>query len=365
MFEAETYEGAKLCWSGDLVINTMWAWMAALGVSAHHGIVSPSYGVYRLNDPNVFEPRFLDLLLRTAQYTAEYFCRSTGIRHSRLRLYPEEFLKIPLPCPPIQEQKSILEFLDAKLEQIDRFITNKRHLIELLEEEQVSVVADIICDRGSNTTRQEMPVDWADTIPSHWQIKRVKNLAAILRGKFTHRPRNDPQMYDGKYPFIQTGDVARAKKYVTKYSQTLNDLGYTVSKEFPKGTLCMTIAANIGDMAILDFDACFPDSIVGLVPMPDVDLEFLYYFMICMKQDMLRTAPISTQMNLNVDRVGALLAFQPPIDEQRSIVAKIEKELNSLREVTERAEQEIDLMNEFRTSLIAEAVTGKIDLQGE
>jgi len=84
--------------------------------------------------------------------------------------------------------------------------------------------------------------------------------------------------------------------------------------------------------------------------------------MICMKQDMLRTAPASTQMNLNVDRVGALPAFQPPLDEQRSIVSTIEDELRSLRAIIGRANCEIELMNEFRTSLIAEAVTGKLDV---
>ncbi|WP_222620524.1 restriction endonuclease subunit S [Sphaerospermopsis sp. LEGE 00249] len=105
-------------------------------------------------------------------------------------------------------------------------------------------------------------VEWLGKIPGHWEVKKIKYISTILRGKFSHRPRNDPKLYDGDYPFIQTGDIAATDKYITTYEQTLNALGFAVSKQFPKGTLVMAIAANIGDVAILDFPACFPDSIV-------------------------------------------------------------------------------------------------------
>ena len=102
----------------------------------------------------------------------------------------------------------------------------------------------------------------------------MKDISSIFgRGKSKHRPRNDKKLYDGKYPFIQTGEVSQANKYINGYRQTLNDWGYSVSKEFPKGTLCLTIAANVGDVAILNFNACFPDSIVGIVPNFSVDFQ--------------------------------------------------------------------------------------------
>ena len=104
MFKAESYVGHKLARPNDIVINTMWAWMSALGVSKDVGIVSPAYGVYRpLNDTD-FLPAYLDYLLRTPMLRYEYICRSTGIRASRLRLYPDKFLDIVLPCPPREEQ---------------------------------------------------------------------------------------------------------------------------------------------------------------------------------------------------------------------------------------------------------------------
>ena len=144
-------------------------------------------------------------------------------------------------------------------------------------------------------------VEWLGDVPEGWEVKKIRHFAEVLRGKFTHRPRNDPKFYGGDFPFIQTGDITASSRFITEFKQTLNELGISVSKEFPKGTLVMAIAANIGDVAILEFPAYFPDSIVGLVPKRNFDLNFLYFLMIAMKQPMLMTATVSTQMNLNVD----------------------------------------------------------------
>lgn len=110
MFKAASYVGSKLCQPGDIVINTLWAWMAALGASRHVGIVSPAYGVYRPHRADSFNPAYLDYLLRTRAYVAEYIGRSTGIRSSRLRLYPNQFLDIALLQPPRPEQDQIVAY---------------------------------------------------------------------------------------------------------------------------------------------------------------------------------------------------------------------------------------------------------------
>jgi type I restriction enzyme S subunit len=122
MFMAESNVGHKICRPGDLAINTMWAWMGAMGVAAQVGLVSPSYGVYRPRDPSHYEPAFIDHLLRTQPYTSEYLCRSTGIRASRLRLYPEDFLDIPIVRPPRDEQEAIVRFLRHRDRLISQFI---------------------------------------------------------------------------------------------------------------------------------------------------------------------------------------------------------------------------------------------------
>lgn len=101
MFMAESYEGHKVCRPGDIVVNTMWAWMAALGVPKHVGLVSPAYGIYRARATSQFESRYLDYLLRTEIYRAEYLRSSRSVTTSRLRLYPPDFLNIPFVQPPL------------------------------------------------------------------------------------------------------------------------------------------------------------------------------------------------------------------------------------------------------------------------
>src|SRR5262249_51457975 len=154
----------------------------------------------------------------------------------------------------------------------------KERLIALLEEKRQAVISHAVT-RGLDPAAplKDSGVPWLGMVPKHWEVKKLKNASQVLRGKFTHRPRNDPRFYDGPFPFIQTGDVATADKYITTYSQTLNEEGYAVSKEFPSGTVVMAIAANIGDVAILTFNACFPDSVVGFSPSVRMDTDFLYY----------------------------------------------------------------------------------------
>lgn len=144
MFVAASNVGHKICRPGDLVINTMWAWMAALGVAKQTGIVSPSYAVYRPRPSSKLLGEYADLLLRTAPYRSEYLCRSTGIRLSRLRLYPEQFLRIKLLCPSPDEQRALIEI-------VGRETANARHAIDLaqgeialLREYRTRLIADIV-----------------------------------------------------------------------------------------------------------------------------------------------------------------------------------------------------------------------------
>lgn len=144
MFMAESYVGQKVCRPDDLVINTMWAWMGALGVSALQGIVSSSYGVYRPIARSPLSPRFADLLLRLPPYVDEYTCRSTGITSSRLRLYPDKFLGIPMVCPSPPEQDQILRYVAVETAEAQRAVESVRRQISLLQEYRTRLIADVV-----------------------------------------------------------------------------------------------------------------------------------------------------------------------------------------------------------------------------
>ena len=144
MFMAESNADYKICRLGDIVINTMWAYMAALGIARQIGIVSPSYGVYRPRNDSRLNPDYVEPLLRTETYRAEYLRRSTGITSSRLRLYADEFLGIPLICPPPIEQANIVRHLEKATADIDTAIANAQRQIDLLHEYRTRLIADVV-----------------------------------------------------------------------------------------------------------------------------------------------------------------------------------------------------------------------------
>jgi len=364
MFKAESYVGHKLCWPGDLVINSLWAWMQGLGFTKYHGLISSAYSVYRPLQEFSSYANYFNYALQSAAYKWELQARSKGVWLSRLQLSDLAFLDMPIIIPPPAEQSAIVCYLDHIDRQIRRYIRLKQKLIKLLEEQKQAIIHQAVT-RGLDPNIRLKPsgVEWLGEIPEHWEVRRVKQISQILRGKFTHRPRNDPAFYDGLYPFIQTGEVARAVKVITSFKQTLNDRGLAISKMFPRGTLVMTIAANIGDVAVLDFEACFPDSVVGFVPHNFVERDFLYYVFCAMKSELLCEAPVNTQGNLNVDRIGSREIGLPSFTEQREIVRFVEESTADLEQIMTVARSEISLLREYRTRLIADVVIGKLDVR--
>lgn len=280
---------------------------------------------------------------------------------------PEEFVSnFQISFPSLPEQHSITSFLDRETAKINTLIAKKERLIKLLQERRSALISHAVTKGLDPTVKMKNSgVEWLGEIPEHWEVRRLKYIASILRGKFSHRPRNDPRMYDGPYPFIQTGDITATAKYITAYQQTLNETGFAVSKQFPSGTLVMAIAANIGDLAILQFSACFPDSIVGFVPTFDVALDYLYYNLTSMKPEMMSTATLNTQLNLNVERIGGLITTCPPLREQIAIANYLEQETAKIDALISRIRDGIEKLKEYSTALISAAVTGKIDVRGE
>ncbi len=125
-----------------------------------------------------------------------------------------------------------------------------------------------------------------------WEYKMLDELGSISRGRSKHRPRNDETLFGGKFPFVQTADVKKANLYLTEYEGTYNEKGLEQSKLWKAGTLCITIAANIADTAILGIDACFPDSVVGFVGYENIiKSEYVYYFLEATKLKISAYAP--------------------------------------------------------------------------
>ena len=314
---------------------------------------------------NVVEPRPSKLAPQFAYYhllsenARQYFeAAATGVGYPAIG--DKDFNAFTITLPPLPEQHRIAAYLDASCAAIDAAVSAKRRQLDTLDALRKSIIQRAVT-QGLNPKVKLKPsgLDWAAEVPTHWKVQQIKRNCSLVRGQFTHRPRNDPALYDGPYPFIQTGDITAADKYIRTYSQSLNELGLSASKQFPRGTLVMSIAANIGDVAILDFEACFPDSMIGMIPGHQAHLDFLYYLMRAMRPIMLRSAVQSTQLNLNYVRIGTNFAPFPPIEEQRAIAEYLDaKEIES-HQIREKINAQVATLTAYRKSLIHECVTGQ------
>ena len=235
---------------------------------------------------------------------------ATSIRKPML----EKFL---IPIPPLSVQAKIVQILDTFTELTEQLTAELgmrqkqyqyyRNKLLTFDFEAVQSLAT-----ASDSERQRMALVW-------------KTLGEVSRefgrGKSKHRPRNDERLYGGDIPFIQTGDIRGSAKKIKTYNQTYSDFGLAQSKLWKKDTLCITIAANIAETAILDFDACFPDSIIGFVADPkQVDVNYIYYLLQSLKTKLQSYSTGSAQENLNLAAFEDLLFPIPPLSEQARIV---------------------------------------------
>ena len=302
--------------------------------------------------------KFLTYCLSAPWGQDQVFSSFTGA--SRQGLGQRDLGAIQVPLPPLPTQQRIAVYLDTSCAAIDVAVAAKRRQLETLDELRNSIISRAVT-QGLNpqATMKASGLDWLSEVPAHWRVQQIKRACRLVRGQFTHRPRNDPALYDGPYPFIQTGDITAAEKYIRTYSQTLNELGLSVSKRFPQGTLVMSIAANIGDVAILDFEACFPDSMIGMIPGHKTNLDFLYYLMRAMRGIMLRSAVQSTQLNLNYVRIGTNFAPFPSLTEQSDIAEYLDAKEREFHSISNVIETQIATLTAYRKSLIHECVTGQ------
>ena len=193
-------------------------------------------------------------------------------------------------------------------------------------------------------------------VPNGWCEHTLDELALVERGKFSARPRNDPRYYGGHMPFVQTGDVTSSGTYLNGFSQTLNEDGVGVSKVFPKDTILITIAANIGDTAITAFEVACPDSVVAIQPYKDVaDVYWLKKHLETRKADLDAQSTQNAQKNINLQVLKPLLILTPPLLEQKKIAQILsiwDKSITTTEQLLANSQQQ-------KKALMQQLLTGK------
>lgn len=364
---AKSYANYNKVQVGDLILNSMDLYSGAnCNVSQINGVISPAYSNLRAKRARSVVPKFYDYYFKSQYWLMAMFAHGKGVSFdNRWTLNNDSLKGYEIPVIAYAVQQRIVERIQSEEKKIDALILNLQIQIEKLKAYKQSLITEVIT-KGLDPTvlLKDSGIDWIGEFPEHWDVIKLKHITHISRGLFNHRPRNDPKYYDGKYPFIQTGDVARASKYITTYSQTLNELGKSVSKQFPKGTMTMTIAANVGDVAILGFDAYFPDSVVGFTVKKGFNENYVYYLFVALKESFVRASTISTQLNLNIERSkGIVVSVTYDAEEQKEIAAYLDEKCNQIEQLIAIKQKKINKLNEYKKSLIYEYVIGKKEVR--
>ena len=275
------------------------------------------------------------------------------------------------PIAPIEEQRTIAEFLDRETAKTDALVAKKERLIELLQEKRTALITRAVT-RGldPNVPMKNSGVEWLGEIPAHWEVKKTK-FAAVLRSGHTPSRQNPDYWKNCTIPWFGLADVWQIRdgqvEYVDVTAEKISEIGLANSSArlLPKGTVILSRTASVGFSAILGVDMATTQDFVNWVCGPSLQPEYLLYVFRGMGQEFRRLTMGSTHQTIYMPDVGEFSTPVPPLAEQRQIVDLIRKELTEIDALVAKIHRAIDHLHEYRTALISAAVTGKIDVRNE
>lgn len=304
---------------GDVLIS----WSASLGVYIWHG------------EKAVLNQHIFKVVFDKERISKDFFVHQVGLilenaasdAHGATmkHLTKPVFDALPFYLPPYEKQCEIAEVLDKVCE----LISLRKQQLEKLDELIKARFVEMFGDPVKNTM--------------DWEIKPLSELGELNRGVSKARPRNSPELLGGPYPLIQTGEVANAKTYITSFNSTYSEKGLAQSKMWPKGTLCITIAANIAQTSILTFDACFPDSVVGFISRNMTNELFIHYWFSFFQKILDEQAPQVAQKNINLKILSELNVIVPPLSLQNRFAAFVER-VDQQKQTIQQSLEKLELM---------------------
>ncbi len=367
---AESLVGYKRAEPGELVVNIMLAWNGSMGVSPFAGIASPAYCVYRFGPGT--EPWYFHHLLRSPAYKARIKAVSTGVVESRLRLYTDDLYRLEALFPPLPEQAAIVRFLDHADRRIRRYIRAKQKLIKLLEEQKQAIIHRAVT-RGLDPDVRLKPsgVEWLGDVPEHWAVVRLGRLISLTTGfpfksdGFTQAA-EDIRLLRGinispgqvrwkdvvRWSGIDRGDFA-------EYELVLGDIVLGMDRPIIQGGVRVAVIENA------DVPSLLLQRVARIHPRQELRADFAV-LLLAGKSFSNYLAPIFTGISvphLSPEQIKSFQLALPTIEEQERIVEQVALDTSAIQFAVGRAEREISLLREYRTRLIADVVTGKLDVR--
>ena len=300
-------------------------------------------------------------------FEAQLQQRGTGTTFKAITQDVVKNLEVPIPS--LEEQHRIVARIEELFSELDNGVETLRKTKQQLAVYRQAVLKQAFEGHFTSHQQLDMELPWASEeetatlpdIPAEWRYVSLSNLGDLGRGKSKHRPRNDAKLFEnGKYPFIQTGDVKAAKRYITEYSKMYGEFGLQQSKLWPKGTLCITIAANIAETAFLGIDACFPDSVVGFTPFENVCSEYIKHFIESQKLRLWAFAPATAQKNINLDTLENLIIPYCSFEEQKAVVSEIESRMTICDSIEKTVDTALQQAEAMRQSILKQAFEGRL-----
>ncbi|WP_028928240.1 restriction endonuclease subunit S [Pseudoxanthomonas suwonensis] len=365
---AESLEGYKNCYPGDLVINIMLAWNRGLGVTRYEGIVSPSYCVFDVDGG--ISPSFLDYMTRSDRSTLYYKAFSSGVIDSRLRLYPDTFGALYCVLPPKVEQDAIAAFLDRETAKIDALIAEQEKLLALLAEKRQATISHAVT-RGldPNVPMKDSGIPWLGEVPAHWDVCPFKYVGRVGNGSTPNRDNPDYWGQSG-FPWLNSAavnqrEVTEAERFVTELA--LKECHLPVIQP-PAVLVGLTGQGKTRGMAAqLMFETTISQHLAYMIP--DSERLHVSYLLRAVETayERLRNDSEgvgSTKGAITCDQLSRLDLPLPPLDEQYAIVERLGMKSAEFDSLVEESMRGIALLKDRRSALIAAAVTGQIDVRG-
>ena len=376
-------------------------------------LLNQRVGKLNLYDNDTFQKDFFAYLLISLESSIIQIAKGMGVQN----ISSKDIEQLKIPIPPLETQQAIVNKIESLFDEIDEGIGRLKTAAQQIQQYRQSLLknafngeltkewrskhADALPSENEllaqiQTTREQhhaqQLADWQTAVsqweqngkegkkpskpkaptqavkfednfadlPSGWIWGKLSDLGELARGKSKHRPRNDKKLFGGKYPFIQTGEVRAANRIIKKYEQTYSEFGLEQSKLWQKGTLCITIAANIAETAFLGFDACFPDSIVGFSASKAVLPEYIELFIKSARTKIESYAPATAQKNINLNTLENLIVPYCSLTEQTQIVAILESKLTACDQLAAELAKQLKQAELLKQAVLKAAFSGSL-----
>lgn len=375
--KASSTDGYWVVRKGDIIVNKLLAWMGAVGVSHYDGVTSPAYDILR--PVQQLDSDYYHQLFRTPLYLKLFKARSRGIIDMRLRLYFDQLGQIPLICPPPEEQAAIVRFLNWSNGQLDSAIKSKRKVIALLTEQKQAIIHRAVTKGLPSTgSGQVIPkvkmkdsgIPWLGEIPEHWDVYRLKRICRIQGGYafpssiFSDKGVPVVRMNNLHRGSLDLSDVVRIpeSKCIPAFALQIDDILYGLS-----GSIGAT--GSLGNYAIVnknDLPAMLNQRLARFIPNLDkIQPSFLVQLLQTniFYEQVLSNTTGTAQFNVSTNDIDNVAIALPLRNEQNSIVSQIMKDIDPITAAISRLEREITLLREYRTRLVSDIVTGKLDVR--